>query len=115
MHPVMPLIGAEKAALIAWTAFLFGLMILSRTARSAAALGGLRSLTRSSTRTIQHPSDQGRHPITSGLLIRHRRLVDIRRNDSLARHAKSPHATADSLARRARPPLHQRPQAHARA
>jgi hypothetical protein len=31
---------AEKAALIAWTAFLFVLMILSRTARSAAAFGG---------------------------------------------------------------------------
>src|SRR4029077_3400276 len=35
-------------------------MILSRTARSAAAFGGLRSLTRSSTRTECCPSDQGR-------------------------------------------------------
>src|SRR5580704_13305280 len=35
-------------------------MILSRTARSAAASGGLRSLTRSSTRTECCPSDQGR-------------------------------------------------------
>src|ERR1700719_1892188 len=35
-------------------------MILSRTARSAAAFGGLRSLTRSSTRTECRPSDQGR-------------------------------------------------------
>src|SRR5579862_2967450 len=35
-------------------------MILSRTARSAAASGGLRSLTRSSTRTQCRPSDQGR-------------------------------------------------------
>src|ERR1700684_4387218 len=35
-------------------------MILSRTARSAAASGGLRSLTRSSTRTECRPSDQGR-------------------------------------------------------
>src|SRR5580692_8112518 len=42
---------AQKAALIAWTAFLFVLMTLSRTARSAAASGGRRSLTRSSTRT----------------------------------------------------------------
>src|ERR1700685_2845926 len=42
---------AEKAALIAWTAFLFVLMNLSRTARSAAAFGGRRSLTSSSTRT----------------------------------------------------------------
>jgi hypothetical protein len=31
---------AEKAALIAWTAFLFVLKILSRTAQSAAAFGG---------------------------------------------------------------------------
>src|ERR1700684_4232322 len=35
-------------------------MILSRTARSAAASGGLRSLTRSSTRTECRPCDQGR-------------------------------------------------------
>jgi hypothetical protein len=42
---------AQKAALIAWTAFLFVLMNLSRTARSAAAFGGRRSLTSSSTRT----------------------------------------------------------------
>src|SRR5580700_4108017 len=35
-------------------------MILSRTARSAAASGGQRSLTRSSTRTECCPSDQGR-------------------------------------------------------
>jgi hypothetical protein len=39
---------------------LFVLMILSRAARSAAAFGGLRPLTRSSTRTTQRPSDQGR-------------------------------------------------------
>src|SRR5580700_1723659 len=39
---------------------LFVLMILSRTARSAAAFGGQRSLTRSSTRTECCPSDQGR-------------------------------------------------------
>jgi hypothetical protein len=32
---------AEKAALIAWIAFVFVLMILSRAARSAAAFGGL--------------------------------------------------------------------------
>src|ERR1700722_13459981 len=35
-------------------------MILSRTARSAAAFGGLRSLTRSSTRTECRPNYQGR-------------------------------------------------------
>ena len=39
---------------------LFALMILSRTARSAAAFGGLRSLTRSPTRTECCPCDQGR-------------------------------------------------------
>ena len=39
---------------------LFVLMILSRTARSAAAFGGLRSLTRSSARTECCPCDQGR-------------------------------------------------------
>src|SRR5580704_2553855 len=39
---------------------LFVLMKLSRTARSAAAFGGLRSLTTSSTRTECCPSDQGR-------------------------------------------------------
>src|ERR1700684_2661333 len=39
---------------------LFVLMKLSRTARSAAASGGLRSLTTSSTRTECCPSDQGR-------------------------------------------------------
>jgi hypothetical protein len=33
--------GLEKAALIAWIAFLFVLASLSRTARSAAAFGGL--------------------------------------------------------------------------
>jgi hypothetical protein len=40
------------AALLAWTAFLFVLMNLSMTARSAAAFGGHGSLTSSSTRTI---------------------------------------------------------------
>src|SRR4029077_4418328 len=50
----------QEAALIAWIAFVFVLMILSRAARSAAASGGLRPLTRSSPRTSQHPSDQGR-------------------------------------------------------
>jgi hypothetical protein len=39
---------------------LFVLMILSRTAQSAAAFSGLRSLTKSSTRTQCYPSDQGR-------------------------------------------------------
>src|SRR4029077_15652752 len=58
------------AALIAWM-LVFALMILSRTAPlgrlrasstryGAAASGGLRSLTRSSTRTECRPSDQGR-------------------------------------------------------
>jgi hypothetical protein len=42
---------------------LFALMILSRTARSAAAFGGLRSLKRSSTRTT------GSHAIKAALSI----------------------------------------------
>jgi len=40
--------------------WLFAPTILSRTARSAAASGGLRSLTRSSARTECCPCDQGR-------------------------------------------------------
>src|ERR1700722_7503292 len=58
----------------------FVLMILSRTAPSArlrasstrygaAAFGGHRSLTRSSTRTTQHPSDQGRPLDRKGALF----------------------------------------------
>ena len=55
----------------------FVLMILSRTARSAAAFGGLRSLTRSSTRTNQHPCDQGRHAF-SGYVDLHSPLAAVR-------------------------------------
>src|SRR4029077_11908614 len=40
-------------------------MIWSGAARSAAAFGGRRPLTRSSTRTTQHPSDQGRTTISA--------------------------------------------------
>jgi disulfide bond formation protein DsbB len=48
---------AQKAALIAWTAFLFVLMILSTAALRAA-------LDNNANANNQHPSDQGRHPIS---------------------------------------------------
>jgi hypothetical protein len=58
---------AEKAALIAWIAFLFVLMILSRIEDRRRRRRFAPSLTRSSTRANQYPSDQGRHPIMGSI------------------------------------------------
>ncbi len=54
---------AQKAALIAWTAFLFVLMELSRIDDRRRRRRFAPSLTIPSTRTIWRPSDQGCHPI----------------------------------------------------
>src|SRR5579862_3421574 len=52
--------NAEKAALIAWTAFLFVLVFLSRIIDRRRRRRFAPSLTKIPTRTIQRPSDQGR-------------------------------------------------------
>ena len=54
---------AQKAALIAWTAFLFVLMELSRIDDRRRRRRFAPSLTIPSTQTIWRPSDQGCHPI----------------------------------------------------
>src|SRR5580692_9563343 len=51
---------------------LFALMILSRTARSAAAFGGPRSLTRSSTRTTSIQAIKAATPISLNCIDRRR-------------------------------------------
>src|SRR4029077_16004759 len=60
---------AEKAALIAWIAFLFVLMILSRIEDRRRRRRFAPSLTKSSTRTSQHPSDQGRTAMQCGCIL----------------------------------------------
>ena len=75
---------------------LFVLAILSRTARSAAASGGLRSLTTSPTRTECRPSDQGRFlglgfgPTHSNGNADDRRTATLRNPRRALRHFERP-------------------------